>query len=222
MGFYFLFVLILPSLIAAVISSPSPVSLKPYLTKLVHNEDLSKAETETVWDSFLSGNADPVMVGAILVALRSKGERSFEVAGMVRAMRKACRQVTIPGKFLDIVGTGGDGADTINISTAAAILAAACGCRIAKAGNRSVSSACGSADVLEALGIKVNMDPSEIEKCINACDIGFMFAPVNHPSMKEVAPIRRSLGVRTVFNILGPLTNAASAKHVVIGVFDKV
>jgi len=117
--------------------------------------------------------------------------------------------VSAPGKLLDIVGTGGDGADTINISTAAAVLAAACGCRIAKAGNRSVSSKCGSADVLETLGIKLELPAEKVAESIKMCGVGFMFAPINHPAMKAVAPVRKALGVRTVFNILGPLTNAA-------------
>jgi len=128
--------------------------------------------------------------------------------------------VTIPGKKLDIVGTGGDGADTINISTASVVLAAACGCIVAKAGNRSVSSMCGSADVLEALGVKVPLSPQGVEKCCERTGIAFMFAPINHPSMRYVAPIRASLGVRTCFNVLGPMTNAASAQHAVIGVFE--
>jgi anthranilate phosphoribosyltransferase len=139
---------------------------------------------------------------------------------MVQAMNDACRPVDLGDtKLLDIVGTGGDGADTINISTASTVLAAACGCVVAKAGNRSVSSACGSADVLEALGVKVDLEPSQVEECVSAVNIAFMFAPVNHPSMKYVAPVRKKLGVRTVFNILGPMTNAAGAQHAVIGVF---
>ena len=150
--------------------------------------------------------------------------------------------VSIDGKLLDIVGTGGDGASTINmkrrlsgmklrplppsgastinISTAAVVLAAACGCVVAKAGNRSVSSLCGSADVLEALGIPPALTPAQVEACVGKCGVSFMFAPINHPAMKEVVPVRKALGVRTAFNILGPMTNAAGAQHVVIGVFD--
>jgi anthranilate phosphoribosyltransferase len=139
---------------------------------------------------------------------------------MVRAMNDACNPVRLGDtKLLDIVGTGGDGADTINISTASTVLAAACGCVVAKAGNRSVSSACGSADVLEALGVKVDLTPDQVERCVAKCNIAFMFAPVNHPSMRHVAPVRKKLGVRTVFNILGPMTNAAGAQRAVIGVF---
>mmetsp|Transcript_36553 Transcript_36553/g.114533 ORF Transcript_36553/g.114533 Transcript_36553/m.114533 type:complete len:292 (-) Transcript_36553:91-966(-) len=140
---------------------------------------------------------------------------------MVAGMYKACRTVPATGKLLDIVGTGGDGAHTINISTAAAVLAAAAGCKTCKAGNRSVSSMCGSADVLEALGIKIELEPEKVAECVEKCGVGFMYAPVNHPAMKEVAPARKALGVRTVFNILGPMTNAARAQRVVIGVFQE-
>jgi len=150
-----------------------------------------------------------------------KGETASEVAGMVRAMKSVCLKIDIRDRVLDIVGTGGDGADTINISTAAGILAAACGCKVAKTGNRSVSSKCGSADVLERLGIAIDLDSSKLIKCIAECGIGFLFAPVFHPATKIVAPIRKSLGVRTVFNMLGPLTNPANPQHVVLGVFDK-
>jgi len=141
---------------------------------------------------------------------------------MVKAMNKACSSVNISNtKLLDIVGTGGDGADTINISTASVVLAASCGCTVAKAGNRSVSSACGSADVLESLGVKIDLSPTQVEQCVDKCGIAFMFAPVNHPAMRFVAPVRKALGVRTCFNILGPMTNAAGAQRAVIGVFHE-
>jgi len=152
--------------------------------------------------------------------LRAKGETKDEVAGMVRAMNKGCNSVNIDKKMLDIVGTGGDGADTINISTASVVLCAAAGCVVAKAGNRSVSSKCGSADVLEQLGVKVDLQPKEVEKCVDETGIAFMFAPINHPSMRFIAPVRASLGIRSCFNILGPMTNAAGAQRAVIGVFD--
>lgn len=159
-------------------------------------------------------------MGSLLTLLRARGETPSEIAGMVRAMNDACNSVDLGGmKLLDIVGTGGDGADTINISTASVVLSAACGCIVAKAGNRSVSSACGSADVLEALGVRVDLTPDQVVDCVKACNVAFMFAPINHPSMKYVAPVRQKLGVRTCFNILGPMTNAAGAQHAVIGVF---
>jgi len=195
-------------------------SLKPQLTKLVARQDLTSEETEMIWGDILSG-ADPAVVGAVLTLLRAKGESPKEVAGMVRAMNAACKPVVVDGKLLDIVGTGGDGADTINISTASVVLAAACGCKVAKAGNRSSSSRCGSADVLEMLGVRIELTPEQVAQSIKDCGVGFMYAPVNHPAMKTVAPIRKALGVRTAFNLLGPMTNAANARHVVIGVFDE-
>ena len=201
-------------------SSPSlKSSLKPYIEKLVLHEDLLPSEAEDAFSQILTG-ADPIQVGSLLTLLRAKGETSPEIAAMIRAMNSACLPVTIPGPLLDIVGTGGDGADTINISTASAVLAAACGCVVCKAGNRSVSSKCGSADVLEQLGINVPMSPAQVEECVKRAGIGFMFAPINHPAMRFVAPVRKALGVRTAFNILGPMTNAAQAQHAVIGVFD--
>lgn len=196
------------------------VTLKPQLTKLIAREDLTTEETEQIWNEILTG-AEPAVVGAALTLLRAKGEKPKEVAGMVRAMKTACKPVVVEGKLLDIVGTGGDGADTINISTASVVLAAACGCKVAKAGNRSVSSRCGSADVLETLGVRIELSPEEVAETIRRCGVGFMYAPINHPAMKNVAPIRKALGVRTAFNLLGPMTNAAGAQHAVIGVFDE-
>jgi anthranilate phosphoribosyltransferase len=208
------------SLRSSALNMASSASLKPYIETLIQGErSLTSEETKEAFSVILKG-ADEVQVGSLLTLLRARGETPQEIAGMVQAMNEACRPVNLGDKkLLDIVGTGGDGADTINISTASVVLAAACGCIVAKAGNRSVSSACGSADVLEALGVKVDLDPSQVEACVEQCRIAFMFAPVNHPSMKYVAPVRKKLGVRTVFNILGPMTNAAGAQHAVIGVF---
>jgi anthranilate phosphoribosyltransferase len=198
-----------------------PASLKPYIETLISGErHLTSDETEAAFGEILSG-ADEVQVGSLLTLLRAREETPSEIAGMVKAMNKACNAVDLGDrKLLDIVGTGGDGADTINISTASVVLSAACGCTVAKAGNRSVSSRCGSADVLEALGVKVDLNPEQIVKCVEQCNVAFMFAPVNHPAMKYVAPIRSKLGVRTCFNVLGPLTNAAGAQRAVIGVFQ--
>ncbi|CAM9684987.1 unnamed protein product [Heterosigma akashiwo] len=190
------------------------ISLKAYIEKALEGKDLTAAETEEAWGRMLKG-AEPNQIAALLVLLRAKGETPAEVAGMVRAMRSACVPVEAEGRLLDIVGTGGDGAHTINISTAAAVLAAACGAKVCKAGNRSVSSSCGSADVLEALGVRIDAAPAAVAQCVARCGVGFMFAPVNHPSMKAVAPVRRALGVRSAFNILGPMTNAAGAQRVV-------
>lgn len=201
---------------------PAAASLKPVLEQLVADptRDLTEAQTKEAFGAILEG-ADPVQVGALLLLLRAKGETGNEIAGMAAAMKDACAPVTLAGKLLDIVGTGGDGASTINISTAAAILAAAAGCKVAKAGNRSVSSMCGSADVLEALGVSMKLTPEQMAACVEEANIGFLFAPVNHPAMKLVAPVRGALGMRTVFNVLGPMTNAAGAQHVVIGVFHE-
>lgn len=200
----------------------SSATLKPYIETLIAGErHLTSDETEAAFGEILSG-ADEVQVGSLLTLLRAREETPAEIAGMVRAMNNACNAVDLPKrKLLDIVGTGGDGADTINISTASVVLAAACGCTVAKAGNRSVSSACGSADVLEALGVRVDLSPDQVVKCVDKCGVAFMFAPVNHPAMRHVAPVRKKLGVRTCFNILGPMTNAAGAQRAVIGVFHE-
>lgn len=196
--------------------------LKPYIETLIDgNRHLSSSETEEAFSIILSG-ADEIQVGSFLTLLRARGETPTEIAGMVRAMNSVCNPVDLSGQtLLDIVGTGGDGADTINISTASVVLAAACGCVVAKAGNRSVSSKCGSADVLEALGLRISLEPENVVKCVDECGIAFMFAPVNHPAMRFVAPVRKRLGIRTCFNILGPMINAAKAQRVVIGVFHK-
>ena len=195
-------------------------SLKPYIETLIDGErPLTTEETKAAFSEILKG-ADEVQVGSLLTLLRQKGETPDEIAGMVQAMNDACNSVDLGDqKLLDIVGTGGDGADTINISTASVVLAAACGCTVAKAGNRSVSSACGSADVLEALGVKIDLSPEQVVKCVDKVGVAFMMAPVNHPAMRFVAPVRKKLGVRTCFNILGPMTNAAGAQQAVIGVF---
>lgn len=202
-------------------STATLASLRPYIETLIQGDrHLTSEETKAAFSEILKG-ADEVQVGSLLTLLRARGETPAEIAGMVQAMNEACNGVDLgPNKkLLDIVGTGGDGADTINISTASVVLAAACGCIVAKAGNRSVSSRCGSADVLEALGVKVDLTPAQVVQCVNAVNVAFMFAPVNHPAMKHVAPVRKKLGLRTCFNILGPMTNAAGAQHAVIGVF---
>lgn len=216
------FVVHTPSAAAKSPTTIRPASLKPYIETLIEGErHLTSEETKAAFSEILQG-ADEVQVGSLLTLLRARGETPEEIAGMVQAMNDACNSVDLGDKkLLDIVGTGGDGADTINISTASVVLSAACGCIVAKAGNRSVSSACGSADVLEALGVKVDLTPDQVVKCVDSVNVAFMFAPVNHPAMKYVAPVRKKLGVRTCFNILGPMTNAASAQHAVIGVFQE-
>jgi len=198
------------------------MSLKPYIETLIAGDrHLTSDETFEAFSQILQG-ADEVNVGSLLCLLRARRETPEEIAGMVQAMNALCRPVQCGPdvKLLDIVGTGGDGADTINISTASVVLAAACGATVAKIGNRSVSSQCGSSDVLEALGVKVvELTPSQVEECVKQVGIAFMFAPTHHPATKHVVPVRRKLGVRTCFNMLGPMTNPASAQHTVIGVF---
>ena len=200
------------------------MSLKPYIeTLIVGDRHLTSDETYNAFSIILTEDPPPCQVASLLTLLRARKETAEEIAGMVRAMNAACRAVMFKEekKLLDIVGTGGDGADTINISTASVVLAAACGATVAKAGNRSVSSACGSADVLETLGVKVDLNPTQVVECVEECGIAFLFAPINHPAMKAVAPIRKQLGLRTCFNILGPMVNAASAQRAVIGVFHE-
>ncbi|GKZ00446.1 anthranilate phosphoribosyltransferase [Mayamaea pseudoterrestris] len=201
--------------------SASSASLKQYIDILIQGDrPLTADETQSAFDVLLSGSADDIHVGALLCLLRARRETPSEICGMVRAMHQHCVPVHIPDtKLLDIVGTGGDGADTFNVSTCSVVLAAACGCVVAKIGNRSVSSACGSADVLEKLGIRVDMLANQVQDCVNQVGIAFMYAPMHHPAMAQVAPVRKRLGVRTCFNVIGPMTNPAGAQHVIIGVF---
>lgn len=205
----------------ASVSGSDCLDLKPYLSRLIDGGSLTKAEATTLFSSFLDGTAKAEQVAGVLCLLRRKGESPDEIAGAAAAMRAACVPVDSPGRLLDIVGTGGDGASTINLSTASAILCAACGAKVTKCGNRSVSSKCGAADVLEALGLDLDLELDKVSACIEEVGLGFLYAPKNHPAMKAVAPVRRALGVRTAFNLLGPLTNAASAQRVVIGVFGE-
>mmetsp|Transcript_7739 Transcript_7739/g.22992 ORF Transcript_7739/g.22992 Transcript_7739/m.22992 type:complete len:400 (+) Transcript_7739:126-1325(+) len=199
----------------------APPSLKPYLSQLIDGDDLSFDDARGLFGAFLDGSASSEQVAGVLCTLRQKGETPDEIAGAATAMRDACVRVETAGTLLDIVGTGGDGACTINLSTCSAILAAACGAKVTKCGNRSVSSACGAADVLEALGLDLELDLADVTRCIDDVGLGFLYAPKNHPAMRFVAPVRRALGVRTAFNLLGPLTNAAGAQRVVIGVFEE-
>jgi anthranilate phosphoribosyltransferase len=193
--------------------------LKGYIKKLINRENLTTKEAEAAIDIILSG-ADSHQVAAFLVLLRTKKETVDEILGVVKCMRKRMIALNTSLPVLDIVGTGGDGANTINISTGAAILAASCGVKIAKHGNRSVSSQCGSADVLEALGVNLNLSPTKIAQCIEKIGIGFCFAPNFHPAMKIIKDVRKNLGVPTCFNILGPLLNPAQAKYLLVGVFN--
>ncbi len=169
----------------------------------------------------MDGQATPAQFGAFVTALRCKGETIDEMVGLARTMRAKALPVVSGGPVVDTCGTGGDGAGTLNISTAAAIVAAACGARVAKHGNRAMSSKCGSADVLEALGVRINLSPTEVAECLEKVGVAFMFAPVFHPAMKHAGLPRKEIGIRTVFNLLGPLCNPAGASAQVIGVPNK-
>jgi anthranilate phosphoribosyltransferase len=178
-------------------------------------------EASAVMNEIMEGSATPAQLGAFVTALRLKGETVEEIAGFARTMRSKALRVSISETVVDTCGTGGDGKGTFNISTTAAFVVAACGLKVAKHGNRAMSSQCGSADVLEALGVKIDLNPEQVQKCLEKVGIGFMLAPVFHPSMKYAAAPRKEVGIRTVFNILGPLTNPAGARAQVLGVPEK-
>jgi anthranilate phosphoribosyltransferase len=196
------------------------VNVQSALARLLDGHDLSRDEARAVMNEIMGGEATPAQIGGFLVALRLKGETPHEIAGCAEAMREHVLAVR-PARddLVDTAGTGGDGAGTINISTAAALVAAAAGAGVAKHGNRAVSSASGSADVLEALGFRLELPPARIEQSIDELGFGFLFAPAHHPAMRHAAPVRRELATRTVFNVLGPLTNPAGARAQVVGVY---
>jgi anthranilate phosphoribosyltransferase len=190
------------------------------IAKLVRCESLSEAEASAAFEGIMRGDATPVQIAGFVVALRMKGETVDELTGFARAARAMATPIAVDGDLLDTCGTGGDGLLTFNISTLAAIVAAACGARVAKHGNRASSSACGSADVLEQLGVKIDLGPEGVARCIDEAGIGFLFAPIFHPSFRFASVPRRELGLRTVFNILGPLCNPAGARYQALGVAD--
>jgi len=195
------------------------VDTKNILESLLNGDDLDAATMEAVMGGIMDGDLDPVQTAAILVALRAKGESGIEVAAAARAMRERALRVAAPAGAIDTCGTGGDGAETINISTASALVAAAGGVKVAKHGNRSVSSKCGSADVLEALGVQLDLDRDSLPILLDEVGIAFLFAQQLHPAMAAVVPVRKALGIRTVFNLLGPLTNPAGVTRQVLGVW---
>ena len=189
------------------------------LEKLHRRQDLTADEAAAAMGEIMDGRAEPAEIAGLLVALRMKGERPAEIVGLARAMRaRAVKLTREVGPVVDTCGTGGDGARTFNVSTAAALALAGCGVRVAKHGNRAVSSRCGSADVLEHLGVRVAADPATVERCLEEAFIAFFFAPTFHPSMRHAAAARRQLGIRTAFNLLGPLTNPAGASRQIVGV----
>ncbi len=193
--------------------------LKPFLAKIADGSHLTETDAEAAFDVLMSGAATPAQVGAFLMALRVRGESVEELIGAARSMRAKATMITAPEGAIDTCGTGGDGAGTFNISTAAAIVTAACGVPVAKHGNRAMSSRSGTADVLAALGVNIEASPELIARCLRDANIGFLFAPRHHGATKHVSPTRQELGQRTIFNLLGPLCNPAGAKRQLIGVF---
>jgi anthranilate phosphoribosyltransferase len=194
--------------------------IKEAIAKLVEGQSLSQDEASAVMDEIMAGEATPAQFGAFVTALRLKGETTDEIVGLARVMRARAVPVITARPVVDTCGTGGDSAGTFNISTTAAFVVAGAGLSVAKHGNRAMSSQCGSADVLEALRVRIDLDAAQVGRCLEEVGIGFMFAPLFHPAMKYAVAPRREIGIRTVFNILGPLTNPASADTQVIGIAD--
>src|SRR6476659_5267354 len=198
-----------------------PITPQQALQRTIEHREIFHDEMVDLMRMIMRGEVSAVMTAAILTGLRVKKETVGEIAGAATVLREFALPVVVADRthLVDIVGTGGDGANTFNVSTASMFVVAAAGAKVAKHGNRSVSSASGSADVLEALGAAIALTPEQVTQCIDATGIGFMFAPLHHPSMKTVAPVRAEMGVRTLFNILGPLTNPARAPNILMGVF---
>lgn len=194
------------------------------LQRVIEHREIFHDEMVSLMRAIMQGEVSPVMMAALLTGLRVKKETVGEIAAAASVMREFSRKVSVPadgGPLLDIVGTGGDGSHSFNISTCSMFVVAACGARVAKHGNRGVSSKSGSADVLEQLGVAIDLSPEQVAHCLGSVGIGFMFAPNHHPAMKAVAPVRREMGVKTLFNILGPLTNPAGAPNILMGVFHE-
>ena len=197
------------------------MNIKEALARLVLHEDLSQAQTRDVFHEIMTGAATPAQIGALLAAMRVKGESAEEIAGAAQAMRELSTRVSVDAPHLvDTCGTGGSGSKLFNISTAAAFVAAAAGAHVAKHGNRKMTSFCGSADVLEAAEVNLDLAPEQIARCIKEVGVGFMFAPAHHSAMRFAGPVRQEIGIRTMMNVLGPMTNPAGAKCQLIGVFD--
>lgn len=198
------------------------MDIQAAIKQLIQRQDFSHDEMSDVMNQIMTGNATPAQIGGFLIGLQMKGETVTEIAAAAEVMRGLATPVHITGEHVvDTCGTGGDGASTFNVSTASAFVAAAAGCQVAKHGNRSISSSSGSADVLEAAGVNLELSPDQVKHCIETVGVGFMFAQKHHGAMKHAIGPRREMGVRTIFNLLGPLTNPAQAAHQVLGVFDK-
>jgi anthranilate phosphoribosyltransferase len=196
-------------------------NLKPIIAKVASGATLSRDEAASAFDAVMSGEATPSQMGGLLMALRVRGETVDEITGAVSAMRAKMLRVAAPADAVDIVGTGGDGSGSVNVSSCASFIVAGAGITVAKHGNRALSSRSGAADVLSSLGIKIDLSPDDVGRCIREAGIGFMFAPAHHPAMKNVNPTRVELATRTIFNLLGPLSNPAGVKRQMVGVFSR-
>jgi anthranilate phosphoribosyltransferase len=195
--------------------------LKSIIGKVATGASLSRDEAAAAFDAMMSGEATPSQMGGLLMALRVRGETVDEITGAVAAMRSKMLTVAAPPDAVDIVGTGGDGSGSVNVSTCASFIVAGAGVPVAKHGNRALSSRSGAADVLASLGVKIDLKPEQVGRCVRECGIGFMFAPAHHPAMKNVGPTRVELATRTIFNLLGPLSNPAGVKRQMVGVFSR-
>jgi anthranilate phosphoribosyltransferase len=195
--------------------------LKSIIGKVATGATLSREEAASAFNSMMSGEATPSQMGGLLMALRVRGETVDEITGAVSAMRSKMLRVTAPQDAIDIVGTGGDGSGSVNVSTCASFIVAGAGVPVAKHGNRALSSRSGAADVLASLGVKIDLSPEQVGRCVKEAGIGFMFAPSHHPAMKNVGPTRVELATRTIFNLLGPLSNPAGVKRQMVGVFSR-
>jgi anthranilate phosphoribosyltransferase len=195
--------------------------LKSIIGKVATGASLSREEAASAFDSMMSGEATPSQMGGLLMALRVRGETVDEITGAVSAMRSKMLRVSAPDNAVDIVGTGGDGSGSVNVSTCASFIVAGAGVPVAKHGNRALSSRSGAADVLASLGVKIDLSPAQVGRCVKEAGIGFMFAPAHHPAMKNVGPTRVELATRTIFNLLGPLSNPAGVKRQMVGVFSR-
>ena len=194
--------------------------IREAIEQLINSQALTMEDASTVMREIMEGESTPAQLAAFLIALRMKGETAQEMAGMAAVMREKALRVEVDGLVVDTAGTGGDGKGTFNISTAAAFVAAGAGVKVAKHGNRAASGSCGSADVLEEMGVAIELGPEQVRRCVEEVGIGFMYAPAFHPAMKYAVPVRRELGIRTVFNLLGPLTNPAGAGGQLVGTPD--
>src|SRR5216683_1112880 len=197
------------------------VEIKALIGQVASGATLSREAAYEAFDSMMSGEVTPSQIGALLMGLRVRGETVDEITGAVTAMRAKMLTVDAPDDAIDVVGTGGDASGSFNISTCAAFIVAGAGVPVAKHGNRALSSRCGAADVLQALGVRIELDAKRVGMCIRDAGIGFMFAPAHHPAMKNVGPTRVELGTRTIFNLLGPLSNPAGVKRQMVGVFSR-